>query len=110
MNTIGRGRLICIALLLFILAGNGIAHAATEPGEDVQIDPTTGEASPADLENARQLVLEQPEVGDTTTYHGSRSAFSVFYDPVLLGCGLGAAIVLSVGYYLIRTYRGKDAP
>jgi hypothetical protein len=43
-------------------------------------------------------------------YHGSESAFSIFYSPVLLGCGLGAVIVLAVGYFLIRRSRGKDAP
>ncbi|WP_366515151.1 hypothetical protein [Methanoculleus sp.] len=99
-----------IALLLFILAGSGIAHASAQPDEDVQITPTGGEASAADMENARQTVLEEPEVGDTVTYHGSESAFSVFYDPVLLGYALGAVIVLSAGYYLVRKHRRKNAP
>ncbi|WP_243669119.1 hypothetical protein [Methanoculleus chikugoensis] len=54
-------------------------------------------------------MLEQP--ADTAVYHGSESAFSIFYSPpVLLGCGLGAVIVLAVGYFLIRRSRGKDAP
>ena len=108
MNVTGRGRLICIALLLFILAGGGMAHASAQPGEDVQIDPTNGEALSVDTENARQTMLEEP--ADTVAYQGSESAFSVFYNPVLLGIALGAVIVLSVGYYLIRTHRRKDAP
>ena len=108
MNVIGRGRLICIAMLLFILAGGGIAHAAAQPGEDVRIDPKNGEALSVDTENARQTVLEEP--ADTVAYQGSESAFSVFYNPVLLGVALGAVIMLLVGYYLIRTYRRRDAP
>jgi len=108
MNNTGRGGLICIALLLFILAGSGMAHAATAPGGDVQADPTSGGASAADLENARQTVLAEP--ADTTTYQGSGSAFSIFYNPVHLACALGAVIVLAVGYVLIRRSRGKDAP
>lgn len=104
------GRKICIALLLFILAGSGIAHASAQPGEDVQIDPTNDELSVAGTENARQTALETPGIGDTAAYHGSKSAFSVFYDPVLLGVALGAVIVLSAGYYLIRTYRRRNAP
>lgn len=108
INGTGRGGLICIALLLFILAGNGIAHAATGPGEGVQVDPTSGEASAADLENTRQTGLAEP--ADTTTYHGAESVFSIFYNPVHLACGLGAAIVLAVGYFLVRRSRGKDAP
>jgi hypothetical protein len=92
MNGTGRGGVICIALLLFILAGSGIACAS--PGEDVQVDPADGEAPPA----------------DTVAYRGSESAFSVFYNPVLLGCGLGAVIVLLVGYFLIWRSRGKDTP
>jgi len=108
MNVIGRGRLICVVLLLFILAGGGMTHAAAQPGEDVRIDPTNGEALSVDTENARQTMLEEP--ADTVAYQGSESAFSVFYNPVLLGFALGAVIVLSVGYYLIRTHRRKDAP
>ncbi|MDD3858315.1 MAG: hypothetical protein PHP43_09750 [Methanoculleus sp.] len=108
MNGTGRGGLICIALLLFILAGSGIAHAATGPGGDVQANPTNGGASAADLENSRQIVLAEP--ADTTTYQGSGGVFSVFYNPVYLGCALGAVIVLAVGYVLIRRFRGKDAP
>lgn len=108
MNGTGRGGLICIALLLFILAGSGIAHAATGPGGDVQANPTNGGASAADLENSRQIVLAEP--ADTTTYKGSGGVFSVFYNPVYLGCALGAVIVLAVGYVLIRRFRGKDAP
>ena len=108
MNGTGRGGLICIALLLFILAGSGIAHAATAPGGDVQADPTNGGASAADLENARQTVLAEP--ADTTTYHGAESAFTVFYNPVHLACALGAVIVLAVGYYLIRRSRGRNTP
>ncbi|CCJ34980.1 hypothetical protein BN140_0057 [Methanoculleus bourgensis MS2] len=108
MNVIGRGRLICVVLLLFILAGGGMAHASAQPGEDVRIDPTNGEALSVDTENARQTMLEEP--ADTVAYQGSESAFSVFYNPVLLGFALGAVIVLSVGYYLIRTHRRKDAP
>ena len=108
MNNTGRRGLISIALLLFILAGSGIAHAATAPGGDVQADPTSGGASAADLENARQTVLAEP--GDTTTYHGSESASTIFYNPVLLGCALGAVIALAVGYFLVRRSRGKDAP
>jgi hypothetical protein len=53
-------------------------------------------------------VLAKP--ADTVTYGGAESAFSIFYSPVLLGCGLGAVIVLAVGYFLIRRSRGKDAP
>ena len=102
MNVIGRGRLICVVLLLFILAGSSIAHASA------QIDPTDGEALSVDTEGARQTMLEEP--ADTVAYQGSKSAFSVFYNPVLLGIALGAVIVLSVGYYLIRTHRRKDAP
>jgi|BioPla2DNA2_1021312.scaffolds.fasta_scaffold57910_2 hypothetical protein len=108
MNVSGRGRLICVLLLLFILTGGGMAHAAAQPGEDVRIDPTNGEALSVDTENARQTALQEPE--DTVAYQGSESAFSVFYNPVLLGIALGAVIVLSVGYYLIRTHRRKDAP
>lgn len=110
MNVIDRGRLISIALLLFILAGSGIAHASAQPGEDVRIDPTTDELSVADTENARQTALEKPEIGDTATYHGPKSTFSIFYNPVFLGGALGAVIVLSVGYYLIQKYRRRDAP
>ena len=108
MNNTGRRGLICIALLLFILAGSGIAHAATGPGGDVQADPTNGGASAADLENARQTVLGDP--ADTTTYQGAENVLSVFYNPVHLACALGAVIVLAVGYVLIRRSCGKDAP
>jgi len=108
MNGTGRGALICIALLLFILAGSGIAHAATGPGEGVQANPTNGGASAADLENARQTGLAEP--ADTTTYRGAESAFTVFYNPVHLACALGAVIVLAVGYYLIRRSRGRNTP
>ena len=104
------GRKICIALLLFILAGSGMAHASAQPDEDVRIDSTDDGFSVADTENARQTALETPGIGDTAAYHGSKSAFSVFYDPVLLGVALGAVIVLSAGYYLIRTYRRRNAP
>ena len=96
MNGTGRGGLICIALLLFILAGSGIACAS--PGGE----------PPADAGEGREAVLAEP--GDTTTYHGSESAYSIFYNPVLLACGLGAVLVLAVGYFLIRRSRGKDAP
>lgn len=94
MNGTGRKGLICIALLAFILAGSGIACASP------------GGAPPADAGEGREAVLEQP--ADTAAYHGSESAFSVFYNPMLLGCGLGAVIVLAVGYFLIWRYRGKD--
>lgn len=97
VNYTGRRRLICIALLLFILAGSSMAHAATGSGEDVQVNPTGGEAPPAAL----------AEPADTTTYQGSADAFSLFYNPVLLGGVLGAVIVLAVGYVLIRRSRGK---
>lgn len=50
------------------------------------------------------------EPADTTTYQGSADAFRLFYNPVLLGCTLGAVIVLLVGYFLARKSRGKDAP
>ncbi|MCK9307122.1 MAG: hypothetical protein M0P17_06285 [Methanoculleus sp.] len=106
MNGTGRGGLICIALLAFILAGSSIACAS--PGEDVQFNPTDGEAPPADAGNGREAVLEEP--AGTVAYRGSESAFSVFYNPMLLGCGLGAVIVFSVGYFLIWRYRGKGAP
>lgn len=96
MNGTGHGGLIYIALLLFILAGSGIACAS--PGGE----------PPADAGEGREAVLGEP--ADTTTYHGSESASTIFYNPVLLGCGLGAVIVLAVGYVLIRRSRGKDAP
>jgi len=96
ISGIGRRGLISVALLLFILAGSGIACAS--PGGE----------PPADAGEGREAVLAEP--GDTTTYHGSESAFSIFYNPVLLACGLGAVIVLAVGYFLIRRSRGKDAP
>lgn len=105
MNGTGRGGLICIALLLFVLAGSGIACAS--PDEDVQFDPTDGEAPPADTGSTQKAVLGEP--ADTVAYQGSKSSFSVFYNPMLLGCGLGAVIVLVVGYVLIRRSRGKDA-
>lgn len=109
MNVRGRGRLICVALLLFILADSGIAHASAQgPGEDVRLDPTNSEGLSVDTENARQTVLGAP--ADTVAYQGSESAFSGFYDPVLLGGALGAVIVLLVGYVLIRRSRRKDAP
>jgi hypothetical protein len=107
INGTGRGGSICIALLLFILAGSGVAHAATDPDEDVQFNPTDGEAPPADTGSARKAVLEEP--ADTVAYRGSESTFSAFYSPVLLGYALGAVFVLSVGYFLIRRYRGKGA-
>lgn len=90
--------LICIALLLFILAGSGIACASS--GEGVQIYPTDSGASPSAL-------VEPP---DTTAYQGSSDAFSLFYNPAPLWCALGAVIVLLVGYVLVRKSRGKDAP
>jgi hypothetical protein len=108
MNGTGRGGLICVALLLFILAGSGVAYAATDPGEDVRFRPMSSETSQAGTEDPRQTVLAKP--ADTVTYGGAESGFSVFYNPVLLGCALGAVIVLSVGYFLIRRSRGKDAP
>ncbi len=80
MNSTGRRGLICIALLLFILAGSGIACAS--PGGE----------PPADAGEGRQIVLADP--AGTTTYQGPDSAFSAFYNPVLLGCALGAVIVL----------------
>jgi len=67
---------------------------------DVRVDPTGGAAVSAAL----------AEPADTTAYHGAESAFSLFYNPVLLMCGLGAVIVLLVGYFLVRRSRGKDAP
>ncbi|MCC7556387.1 MAG: hypothetical protein KO254_09820 [Methanoculleus marisnigri] len=96
ISGIGRRGLISVALLLFILAGSGIACAS--PGGE----------PPADAGEGREAVLAEP--GDTTTYHGSESASTIFYNPVLLGCALGAVIVLAVGYFLIRRSRGKDAP
>ncbi|MFA7198230.1 MAG: hypothetical protein WC093_02970 [Methanoculleus sp.] len=96
MNGTSRGGLICIALLLFVLAGSGIACASPD-----------GEL-PVDVGEGRQIMLEEPT--GTTTYQGPGSAFSIFYNPVLLGCGLGAMIVLAGGYYLIRRSRGEDAP
>ncbi len=92
MNGTGRGGLICIALLLFILVGSGIACASL------------GEEPPADAGEGREAVLAEP--ADTTTYQGSADAFSLFYNPVLFG----AVIVLAVGYVLIRRSRGKDVP
>jgi lipoprotein signal peptidase len=86
MNGTGRGGLICVALLLFILAGSGIV-CASPAGE------------------GQEIVLGEP--ADTTRYQGSGSAFSIFYNPMLLGCGFGAVIVLVLGYYLIRRSRGK---
>ncbi|KLK88776.1 hypothetical protein SZ63_07310 [Methanoculleus sediminis] len=107
VNVTGPGRLICFALLLFVLAGSGMACAS--PGEGVQVDPADDGTPPVDTGNGRQTVLGEP--ADTTTYHGSGSVFTVFYNPVLLGCGLGAVAVVSVGYVLIRRYRGgKDTP
>ena len=96
-NCIGQKRLICVALLLFILIGSGIAHAATDPGEDMQANPTDGAAPSA--------ALAKP--ADTTAYQGSNDAFSFFYDPVTLWCALGAVIVLLAGYVLVRKSRGK---
>ncbi|MDV4341926.1 hypothetical protein HL657_01770 [Methanoculleus sp. YWC-01] len=96
ISGIGRRGLISVALLLFILAGSGIACAS--PGGE----------PPADAGEGREAVLAEP--GDTTTYHGSESASTTFYNPVLLGCALGAVIVLAVGYFLTRRSRGKDAP
>ncbi len=96
MNGTGRGGLICIALLLFILVGSGIACASL------------GEEPPADAGEGREAVLAEP--ADTTTYQGSADAFSLFYNPVLLGGVLGAVIVLAVGYVLTRRSRGKDVP
>jgi len=107
-NGTGRGRLIFVALLLFILAGSGMAHAATDPGEDVQVNPMNSGPSPVGTEDARQTVLGEP--ADRVAYRGSGSAFSLFYNPVSLACGLGAVLVLSVGYYLIRRSREKDTP
>ena len=100
VNYTGRRRLICIALLLFILAGSSMAHAATGSGEDVQVNPTDGEAPPATL----------AEPADMTAYQGSDDVFSLFYNPTALWCALGAVIVLLVGYFLARKSRGKDAP
>ncbi|WP_292366515.1 MULTISPECIES: hypothetical protein [unclassified Methanoculleus] len=108
MNGTGRGGLICVALLLFILAGSGVAHAATDPGEDVRFNPMSGETSQTGAEDTRQTVLAKP--ADTVAYGGAESAYSIFYNPVHLGCALGAVIVLAVGYVLIRRFRGKDAP
>ncbi len=96
ISGIGRRGLISVALLLFILAGSGMACAS--PGGE----------PPADAGEGREAVLAEP--GDTTTYHGSESASTIFYNPVHLACGLGAVIVLAVGYFLIRRSRGKDAP
>ncbi|HQC33679.1 MAG TPA: hypothetical protein PLG95_03000 [Methanoculleus sp.] len=67
---------------------------------DVRVDPTGGAAVSAAL----------AEPADTTAYLGPNDAFSLFYNPVLLMCGLGAVIVLLVGYFLVRRSRGKDAP
>jgi hypothetical protein len=108
MNGTGRGGLICIALLLFVLIGSGVATASAPPGGDVRADSAGGGASPDDAGSAPQTLLEQPEIGDTVTYHGSEDAFSMFYEPVLLWYVLGAVIVLLLGYYLVRTYRRKD--
>ncbi len=106
MNSNGRGGLISVALLLFILVGSGVAYAATDPGEDVRFNPMSGEISQAGTEDTRQTVLAKP--ADTVAYRGAESVFSVFYNPVHLGCALGAVIVLSVGYFLVRRYSGKD--
>jgi len=73
MNGTGRRGLICIALLLFVLGGSGIVCAS--PGEDVQFNPTDGEAPPADTGSTQKAVLEEPE--DTVAYQGKvRSASS----------------------------------
>ena len=96
VSGIGRRGLISVALLLFILAGSGIACAS--PGEE----------PPADAGEGREAVLAEP--ADTTTYQGSADAFRLFYNPVLLGGVLGAVIVLLVGYFLVRRSREKDAP
>lgn len=95
-NGTGRGRLIFVALLLFILAGSGIACAS--PGGE----------PPADMGEGREAALAEP--ADTTAYQGSNDAFSLFYNPVHLGGVLGVVIVLAVGYFLVRRSRGKDAP
>lgn len=96
INGTGRRGLICIALLLFILVGSGIACAS--PGGEPRADAGDGQ----------KAVLAEP--ADTTTYQGSGGVFSVFYNPVHLGCALGAVIVLAVGYVLVRRFRVKDAP
>lgn len=105
-NGTGRRGLTCIALLFFILAGSGIACAS--PGEGVQVNSTNGEILSVDAEDVRQSALGEPP--NTTAYQGSGNVFSFFYDLVIFACALGAAIMLLVGYILIRRGRGKDAP
>ena len=86
LNDTGWKGLIFIDMLIFFLAGSGIV-CASPAGE------------------GQEIVLGEP--ADTTRYQGSGSAFSIFYNPMLLGCGFGAVIVLVLGYYLIRRSRGK---
>ena len=61
--------------------------------------------------NARQIVLDQPDIGEKVTYRGSESAFSVFYKPAILPYVLGAFIIVTIStvYYLVRRYRRNGA-
>jgi len=104
MNGMGRGGLICVALLLFILIGGGMAHASTYPGEGTQTVPADDEQR---LYSGTLTEFNQPVIGEEITYEGSESAFSVSYKPVLLYYALGVLIALAVAYYLIRKYRRK---
>ncbi|MBR1369917.1 hypothetical protein RJ53_10685 [Methanocalculus chunghsingensis] len=75
-------RLISVSLFLFILVGSsGIIHASAQMAEDAQV----------------------------VAYHGSNSAFSIFYNPAYIGCHLGFVVLLAVGYFLIRMHRRKGA-
>lgn len=74
-------RLACLSLFLFILLGCGIAHASEQLEEDVQV----------------------------VAYHGSNSAFSIFYNPAYIWHQLGIVALLAVGFFLFQRHRRKGA-
>ncbi len=109
MSTTDKGWMIAIILLCCIVASNGIVYASGQLVENSEIDSSHALLSVTDKEETMQTASEKSIQGETIAYRGSESAFSVFYHPVLLaGTLLGVAILLFLGYSLIRKWRKEE--
>ncbi|MDN7026220.1 hypothetical protein FGU65_15265 [Methanoculleus sp. FWC-SCC1] len=97
-------------LLMFLLCGILVSPVnAAEVNGSQGPDYKDNSERPV-AETGRVAELDWPATGDTVTYSGPKSAFSVAYKPVLLWYAFWALVVLSVGYYVVRKYRRKGEP